>query len=198
MIYENAMAIGRFHGLHIGHVKLIRSVISLSKRSIIFVGSAQERDTERNPFSIHMRMDMLKAVFHEEIIGGRVRFEPLCDLTDETDVSHSWGRYLICETVKHTGNLPDLTVFGKEPSHQLWYSPEDDSKMATLSIPRGSTGISATELRWYIANDDYHNYVKHTPERVHNYFDTLRKSLLDIPFYKELLKNRGIASVTSR
>lgn len=192
-MFHTAMAIGRFQGLHLGHVGLIKSMMGLASRSIVFVGSAQESGTARNPFTHQIRTTMLEMVFEDEVASGRVRFVPLPDMTDESDICHAWGRYLIAETVRVTGRLPDLTVYGKEPSHDLWYCQEDDSRMATLAIPRDMfLDVSATDLRWYVANGDFRTYSRVTPPEIHGLFDTLRETLFGIQYYRNLVSNRGI------
>jgi bifunctional NMN adenylyltransferase/nudix hydrolase len=188
-LFNNAMAIGRFHVLHNGHVGLINSMRGLAESSLVFIGSAQESGTERNPFPVSFRYKMLDRVLSSE--GLTIKHLP--DMTDETDVCFEWGRYLIAETVRATGKLPDLTVHGKEPSHAMWYSPADDEQMATLAIPRDMfCDVSSTDLRRAIVIGDYRTFTQMVPIQIHDMFDELQNELLKIPFYRAMLDDRDI------
>ena len=49
--WDLSLIVGRFQGLHAGHVHLIETALSVSDRVLILIGSAQEHGTILNPFS---------------------------------------------------------------------------------------------------------------------------------------------------
>ena len=72
---------GRFNPPHRGHMRLIRKLLRHVDKLVIVIGSAQYRNTKRNPFSGRERAAMLKAYLKESgIAAGRVKVIPLPDL----------------------------------------------------------------------------------------------------------------------
>lgn len=61
--YDCGLICGRFQTFHIGHESLVETGLKLCDRVLILVGSAQESGTERNPYDVATRMDMLKAIY---------------------------------------------------------------------------------------------------------------------------------------
>ena len=63
----------------------------------IFVGSADKSGTKRNPLPIDFRLMLLEGALHEQFSTEELKHihvYPLDDMTDESDNSHGWGRYL--------------------------------------------------------------------------------------------------------
>ncbi|VVB98820.1 Nicotinamide-nucleotide adenylyltransferase [uncultured archaeon] len=56
-----SLFIGRFQPFHKGHLSAVKWIAKKSGSVIIAIGSAQERNTERNPFSAKERMKMMRA-----------------------------------------------------------------------------------------------------------------------------------------
>ena len=61
--YDVGLIVGRFQMLHNGHEKLFNTANKLCDRLLIFVGSAQEMGTIRNPFDVNTRIEMIKEVY---------------------------------------------------------------------------------------------------------------------------------------
>lgn len=73
-----SVVIGRFSGLHAGHLVLIRKALSLAPSTLILVGSSHSARTIKNPFSYEERRDMiLNSLDAEE--RSRVVIWPLVD-----------------------------------------------------------------------------------------------------------------------
>lgn len=68
--YGVAVIIGRFqvHELHIGHIKLINSVIERHKKVIIFLGVSPVIGTKRNPLDFDSRKRMLQQQYPNAVI----------------------------------------------------------------------------------------------------------------------------------
>lgn len=73
-----SFVIGRFQPFHMGHKSLLQKALSVSKKVIVFIGSAQEERTEKNPFRPSERMQMILASFDEKE-RRRLVFVPLPD-----------------------------------------------------------------------------------------------------------------------
>lgn len=85
--YDSGLLVGRFQTFHKGHQKLIETGLMLCDRLLVFVGSAQEFGTERNPLNVETRIEMIKNVFSTD----RVMIYALPDLTNGDDIRPEWG-----------------------------------------------------------------------------------------------------------
>lgn len=59
---------GRFNPPHKGHILLIKKLLKKVSKLVIIIGSAQEKNTTRNPFSGNERKQMVQALLKEEKI----------------------------------------------------------------------------------------------------------------------------------
>jgi nicotinamide-nucleotide adenylyltransferase len=59
---------GRFNPIHKGHLNLIKKLLKKVDKLIIAVGSSQEKNTQRNPFSGSERKQMIEAALKSENI----------------------------------------------------------------------------------------------------------------------------------
>ncbi len=59
---SRALFVGRFQPFHKGHLRVVMDIAREHEKIIIIIGSAQEKRTEKNPFSVRERKDMIKAV----------------------------------------------------------------------------------------------------------------------------------------
>lgn len=57
--FDYIVYIGRFQPLHIAHVKTIEKALSLANKVIVFIGSANQPRTVKNPFTWEERADMI-------------------------------------------------------------------------------------------------------------------------------------------
>lgn len=90
------MICGRFGHEQLGHVSLFDSCMSLCKRTLILVGSAQESGTLRNPFRVETRIDVIRETYpgeSEEVLTVR----GINDLTNEYDITSDWGKFVKSE-----------------------------------------------------------------------------------------------------
>ena len=58
--YKLGLICGRFSPIHNGHKMIIDKSLEICDRTLVFVGSAQESGTLRNPFSADFRIDLLR------------------------------------------------------------------------------------------------------------------------------------------
>jgi nicotinamide-nucleotide adenylyltransferase len=57
-----ALFVGRFQPFHFGHLKVIKDILKENGKIVIVIGSSQERNTLKNPFSSQERKEMLRLV----------------------------------------------------------------------------------------------------------------------------------------
>lgn len=83
MVYDTGLIVGRFQTFHKGHQSLVETGLNLCDRLFILVGSSQESGTERNPFNISTRMNVIRECYPDT---QRVHIYALADLTNENDI----------------------------------------------------------------------------------------------------------------
>ncbi len=109
--FDLAVVCGRFGHEHLGHKSLFDYGLTFCKRLFVIVGSAQERDTLRNPFSVETRIEVIKETYpgvpeSRLIVGG------LNDMSNELDVNEAWGKYLKAYIENKVRKFPNLMVYG--------------------------------------------------------------------------------------
>lgn len=172
--YECGFICGRFQVMHKGHEKLIDTALRVCKRMIIFVGSAQESETMRNPFNYELRKKVIKTIYPQD----NVEVYPINDLTHEDDISPEWGTYLLDNIKKvNNGKLPDIMIYGNDEARSKWFKKEDISDIGEMIISRDIYPISATEARKALIEDKEKWLSMHNPKIYHLYGE-LRSILL--------------------
>lgn len=141
--YKIGMICGRFQTLHNGHEILFNTGLELCEELLIFVGSAQEHGTERNPFKVETRIKMIKSVYDIE----NVKVFGLDDLTNENDFTVEWGKYLLENAKRRIGNCPNVMIYGNDESRSRWFAAEDIKNISEVIINRNDLPISATMIR---------------------------------------------------
>lgn len=182
--YDVGLICGRFQTFHIGHESLVETGLKLCDRILILIGSAQEAGTERNPYDVNTRTDMLKAIYGYEpniIIHG------LADLTDENDIRPEWGRYLLDNVDRYIYKAPELMIYGNDESRSRWFDPEDIRDTSEFIVNRGRIPISATMVREAMVKDDRKAWMSMVNPKLHKMYDRLRAELMSVPFYQDLL-----------
>ena len=146
--YKCGLYIGRFQPIHIGHESIIRRMLLECDHVIIAIGSAQESGTQRNPFTVEQRTDLICNVFYREIIHARMSIIPI---NDREDVSNdaSWGDYVFEQLAKHTALVPDVVYEGEESERTTWY---DSLDVEVIRVSRSDIPVSATLVREAIKN----------------------------------------------
>ena len=81
--YNLGLICGRFGPIHKGHQSIINTSIERCDKTLIFVGSAQESGTLRNPFSADFRMDLIRKVFPDK---NKVQIEKSKNIVDLTQI----------------------------------------------------------------------------------------------------------------
>ncbi|MCX6771783.1 MAG: nicotinamide-nucleotide adenylyltransferase [Candidatus Micrarchaeota archaeon] len=87
---QTALFIGRFQPLHKGHLFALKYIAARFSRVIVVIGSAQEKRTEKNPFSAQERKRMMRAMLVKEKLSDRCRVFLLQDIPND----YEWVSYL--------------------------------------------------------------------------------------------------------
>lgn len=182
MVYDSGLIVGRFQTFHKGHQSLVDTGLNLCDRLLILVGSSQESGTERNPFNIATRMDVIRSIYDT---NGRVSVYALADLTNENDITTDWGRYLLGNVDRYIFKAPELMIYGNDEARSRWFDPEDIKDTAEFIIPRSRLPISATMLRELMVRDNRREWMKWVDPKMHKLYDRLRSELMSVPYYQE-------------
>lgn len=184
-IFEISLILGRFNHLHNGHKMLIDMSRKISNKTLVLIGSSNKSGTLRNPYTIELRKKIIEKVYGNE---DDVIIAELSDLTHENDISFEWGRYLLNNSEKIIGKKTDLMIYGKDESRKGWFAEADVNNITELIVSREKIKISATKLREYLVYGNFNEWSKYVPKEIYEDFDMLRKELLKIDEYKNMLK----------
>ena len=186
MVYDTGLIVGRFQTFHKGHQSLIETALSLCDRVYILVGSSQESGTERNPFNISTRMKVIRECYPDTT---RVFIYALADLTNENDITHDWGKYVLNNIDRYIYKAPELMIYGNDEARSRWFNEEDIKDTSEFIVHRSRLPISATMLREMMVRDDRKEWMKWVDPKLHKMYDELRAELMSVPFYKEMAVN---------
>lgn len=185
--YGTGLIVGRFQTFHKGHQRLIETGLMLCDRLLILVGSSQEHGTERNPFSIRTRIDMICTVYPtKNYPTDRIMLYALSDMTDGNDIRPEWGRYLLSNVDRYIYKTPELMVYDNDEPRSRWFDMEDIKDTSEFIMNRGALPISATMLRELMVRNDRREWMKWVDPRLHKMYDMLRDELMTVPFYQEM------------
>lgn len=101
MKYYHGLAVIRGEPFHIQHKALVDYMLELCRKVTIIIGSIQEQDTEKNPFSFLKRKKMIKNVYQPTPEWERMRILGLQDINNDRE----WATYVL-DHVKES--LPDI------------------------------------------------------------------------------------------
>ncbi len=186
--YKLGLICGRFSPIHNGHKMIIDKSLEICDRTLVFVGSAQESGTLRNPFSADFRIDLLRKIYSE---NRKLRIEKLDDMTNEYDINSLWGQYVIDKTIECEGRKADAIISGNDESRKDWFSAGQMKNVKEVLLDRRTISISATKLRGYILIGDLRAWKRYVPNEIIPEFDRVREELLKSKIYSLILDEMG-------
>lgn len=175
MDYDVLAFIGRFQPFHDGHKAVVDEALSRAKKVALVIGSHDQPRSARNPFSTSERIEMISAVYPEEVSSGRIHFVP------QVDHTYNMGRWISgvqtgVNAIANTPFTPDPVRIG------LIGHSKDNSSFYLKSFPTwGSVeaqnykGINATELRELLFEGRRPTVGWTIPEAVRVYLDAWMK-----------------------
>lgn len=165
MLQRQAFVVGRFQPVHKGHVTLIRRALELSENVVIFIGSAQEDNTPKNPYDVGQRVEMIKACFDQEV-QKRLVFMPLPDFATNTEwvkfIDHSLKCYSQ-KTVSRISVVTDKDADTQASNQVLRQVPYTDQYVCVFP-----NTLNATDIRKkiFIEGED--------PMKIHELYPAVR------------------------
>lgn len=85
MDFDVLAFIGRFQPFHNGHKAVVEQALTRAKKVAIVLGSHDQPRNPRVPFTTAERVEMISAVFPQEVADGRIQFVPVVDHTYNMD-----------------------------------------------------------------------------------------------------------------
>ena len=168
--YRLGIIVGRFQIFHAGHEFMIDKAIELCEKVGLFIGSAQESGTYKNPLTYETRRELIEAVY-----GDKLQIYPLKDIGMGNN--HSWGDYVIENVEKYFGEDPDLLISGKEERRINWFDSVKGLTISELYVPK-TIEISASQMREFMVRDEFEKWKRYTDPRLWDRFEELRQAVL--------------------
>ncbi|MEH7209962.1 adenylyltransferase/cytidyltransferase family protein [Priestia megaterium] len=188
--FKLGFVIGRFQHIHNSHVKMIDTALDTCERVILMIGSSQESGTERNPFNLYTRINLIREVFVDEIEDGSLLLAHTDDMTNEDDHSTAWGDFVLRKINMWRGHYGikdevDCFIYGNDEERSAWFNPADIEKVSHIILSRQADQLSATSVRKLMIANDFSEWQKQTPIPIRRRYDELREELLNVPAYSE-------------
>ena len=174
-LYKLGLIVGRFQPLHKGHEYMIRTSLNLCEKTIVFIGSSQEFNTSKNPFSWQYRYELIRKVFNKYIRRKKLYIYPLPDMGYGN--SSKWGDYVLSTCFTHTNKYPDLYISGKEAIRSEWLNNVD---INVLSLSKDTIEISATECREILLQNNYEKFKNCIPKKLYKEYNYMREVLNEV------------------
>ena len=164
--FSLGIMVGRFQTMHIGHEQMINTALQLCDEVGIFIGSAQESGSQKNPFSYEIRRD-----FFVDVFGDAVKVAPLNDIG--VGNNSRWGEYVLENVEKVFGRSPDLLISGKEARRLDWFDGIRGLTIAELYIPK-TIDISASVMRSYFLQNDKESWKQYMNPKQWDKYERLK------------------------
>lgn len=169
----------RAQPFHNGHLSMVQKAFEDCRKNdaelYLFVGSADKAGTVRNPLPIELRLTLIEGSLHEIYTLEQMKhihIVPLDDLSDETDNSYHWGRYLFMKMLRETKDSDMTIYYADNPQIMLgWFDNEDRWCLRFKFLDRYED-ISATLVRTLI-DFNYEVARKFVPNFVYMHIHTI-------------------------
>lgn len=176
-IFKYGLIVGRFQHIHKGHQKLIEIGLRLCDKLLIFIGSANQKISSRNPYTYEYRKSLIEIIYKEEIEKGKIVIAPLNDFEDSNCLTPAWGEYVLNSAKDILGGYPNCIIYGKDKNIFKCFSKESVKNLTEVYVDRQSLMISATKMRDFLLNDEKEEWKKYADEKIYNKYDELKEKL---------------------
>ena len=177
MKYNIGLFHGRFEHVHKGHQKIIDRMLKECKKSIILVGNCQALRTEKNPFTILERINLIKKIYGNKnnlIIGF---FPDLPNVPKSKKEYENWGDWILGFCDYYSGSTPNIVYSGDEAKTEWLYGKK---RIRLIKIPRQELPISATKTKDLLKQGKKEEWKSITDNKIHSDYDKLRKIVLSV------------------
>ena len=177
--------VARMQPLHKSHEFLIRQSLKENDKTFVFIGSADKSRNKRNPFTIEEREGLIRKVFFEELMSGKLYIERLNDLTNEDDKENDkvWGKYLYDNITKVIQQNTFSIYYSDDPSIMLnWFTGDLKEKINFRFFDRKKlfSELSATKIREALLTNNEEYLVENLPYEVYSLKENLANILKKI------------------
>jgi cytidyltransferase-like protein len=180
--------LARLQPVHNAHLYVIKQALLENDEVYVIVGSANKKETIRNPFSIALRRELLKLAIEDEAgieAVGKLHVLELADWSTENDVENQkeWGNYLYYNIVSRIGQKDFTIYYSDEPEIMLnWFEDRLKEKISFRFLERNGIfdGLSATKIRQAFGDDNKEYIEKFCPAVVVRNFYQLKSMWMDV------------------
>lgn len=177
--------VARMQPLHKSHEFLIRQSLKENNKTFVFIGSADKSRNKRNPFTVEEREGLIRKVFFEELMSGKLYIERLNDLTNEDDKENDkvWGKYLYDNITKVIQQNTFSIYYSDDPSIMLnWFTDDLKEKINFRFFDRKKlfSELSATKIREALLTNNEEYLVNNLPYEVYSLKENLANILKKI------------------
>ena len=147
MDYDVLAFIGRFQPFHNGHKAVVDQALTRAKKVAIVIGSDGQPRNSRNPFTTAERIEMIRAVFPDEVRDGRIHFAAVPDHPYNMD---RWIKEVTAKVqqIAQTPFTPDpvkIGLIGHSKDHTSFYLKSFPT-WGSIEV-ENVAGINATDIR---------------------------------------------------
>lgn len=175
----------RAQPFHRGHLNMVQKAFQDCSENncdlYIFVGSADKSGVRRNPLPIDFRLMLIEGALHENFSTEQLKhihIFPLDDMTDESDNSHAWGRYLYIKMFSKTRDSDMTIYYSDDPRIMLSWFAQDERWLLRFKFLDRFEGITATIVRQALSMENGDEIVRNlVPSFVFNYREEIREYL---------------------
>ena len=154
-----SFVVGRFQPFHFGHKKLIDKAIKLANNgtTIIFIGSSNAEESNRNPFNFYKRVDMITKSYSQQELKNII-IVPLPDFEED----YHWVEHIaqclkaVTEKNKYENPVYRAVVCDKDEDTKLSNNLFEQIYNCEVIRIDNSNIIHATDIRDMIFNQKIH------------------------------------------
>lgn len=177
------VVIGRFQGYHTEHHKHLLRAASENDLVFVLIGSANRRQSIKNPFTASQRKCMIALNLNEDVFmyDGRTDYRvTMRNIHDNGDDNH-WKQSVIQAVEQYADAGTIITLYGSDKDESTFYLSMFPEWRQSFTVDE--TGFDATKFReaWFkgyqttkLIREDA-NLLKHLPEGTLQYLDWVWK-----------------------
>lgn len=187
--FDYIVYIGRFQPLHAAHVATIERALSLAQKVIIFVGSANQPRTIKNPFTWKEREAMILSSFNVDVAQNNLVIRPLEDAPYNNQTWAKWVQSSVDEVISMDVWKSDYNV----KIGIIGYAKDNSSFYLKMFpqwefIPMGNIDhINATDVREAFFNSNSHKWNNTKDIVPSNVYEWMNRFEIQNPAYKNLI-----------
>ncbi len=147
--YNTLAFIGRFQPFHIGHQMVVNRALTLADKVAIVIGSHDQPRSPRNPFTTADRIEMITAVYPDEVAERRIQFVPQVDHTYNLDRWIAGVQSGVGTIIHHPWNAGPVKVglIGFAKDHSSFYLNSFPTWGSEDAYHPAYADVNATEIR---------------------------------------------------